>query len=81
MPGSPKEEPEFKFSLGDKVKDKITGFSGVIMRRIPRANNCNTYGLWSLRLRDDGPEDPQNFEEPFLELIEEKTVRPGRSIH
>ncbi len=36
---------EFKFTLGIKAKDKITGFEGIIIGRGDYLTGCNTYGL------------------------------------
>jgi hypothetical protein len=36
---------KFKFPLGIKAKDKITGFEGIILGRGDYLTGCNTYGL------------------------------------
>lgn len=37
----------FKFQIGETVKDVVTGFKGVIMSRIQYMTGCNQYGLFS----------------------------------
>lgn len=44
---------EFKFDLGDEVKDKVTGFTGVIMCRSQYYTGCNRYSLQSQTLVKD----------------------------
>jgi len=44
---------EFKFELGQKVEDKITGFSGIIMGRAQYLTQCNCYGILNQKLKDD----------------------------
>jgi len=45
----------FKFDLGSKVKDTLTGFSGIVMARseymLPEQR---TYGIMPLDLKDGG---------------------------
>lgn len=74
-----KKEPEFKFNLGDKVKDSITGFTGVITLRSQWLNNCNTYGVQPTELKDGAPQERQHFDEPQLIVVEEKVSKESRS--
>lgn len=76
--GSKKKEPNFKFELGDKAKDSITGFEGVIMYRCQWLHNCNTYGVKSQVLHDGEPIDVKTFDEPQLKLTEPKAVPASR---
>lgn len=74
-----KEKPEFKFDLGDRAKDIITGFSGVVVSRSQWLNNCNTYGLQPEKLKDGIPQERQHFDEPQIELVTEKVVNGSRA--
>ena len=65
---------EFNFNLGDKVKDKITGFEGIVTGRHQWVNNCNTYSVQPQILKDDAPQDACNFDESQLDLVEEKKI-------
>lgn len=67
--------PEFKFNLGDEVKDTITGFPGVVICRSQWLNNCNTYTVQSKKLKDGAPQTGQAFDEPQLTLLKEKQVK------
>lgn len=65
---------EFKFNLGDEVKDEITGFKGIVICRSQWINNCNTYSVQSKSLKDGIPQKSQYFDEPQLELLKAKQV-------
>ena len=44
----------FKFELGDGVKDVITGFTGIVESRTQYITGCNVYGLNSRKLDQSG---------------------------
>lgn len=71
-------ETNFKFNLGDKVKDTITGFEGVVTVRSQWLNMCNTYGVQPTKLKDSIPQQRQSFDQPQLELVEEKVVESSQ---
>ena len=73
-----KKEPEFIFNLGDKVKDAITGFTGIVTLRSQWLNNCNTYGVQPMELKDGAPQERQGFDEPQLEIVIEEVVKESR---
>jgi len=68
------EPIDFKFNLGDILKDRITGFEGVVICRAQWLANCNTYGLQSQKLKEAKPLERQHFDEPNLEPV-------GRNIY
>lgn len=45
---------DFKFELGIKVKDIITGFPGVIMGRADYLTGCNQYAVSPTDLNKEG---------------------------
>jgi len=45
---------EFKFELGEVLKDTITGLRGVVMGRTQYITGCNHYGLLVRKLNKDG---------------------------
>jgi len=70
---------DFKFNLGSILKDKITGFQGVVTSRTEWLNACNVYGLQSMKLKEDGTVgERQHFDQPQLELIEDGVFAPTR---
>lgn len=44
----------FKFRLGDQVRDRVTGFEGVVTSRTDYLNGCVRYGVSPRKLKDDG---------------------------
>lgn len=63
---------KFKYKLGAKAQDTITGFEGVITRRTQWLNNCNTYGLQPKGMKEDGSvKETAQFDEPALILLQE----------
>lgn len=53
----------FKIPLGKKAKDKITGFTGIIIGRIQYLTGCNQYGLCPSVGKDGKTGDTQWFDE------------------
>ena len=50
-------------NLGDKVKDTISGFTGIAVSRITYLQGCNRVGVQSPVKKNAKPEDPQYFDE------------------
>ena len=61
----------FKYELGSRAKDKITGLQGILVARNQHLHNCNTYGIKPEKLHDGKPMDCQWFDEPQIEIIKE----------
>ena len=59
----------FKFNLGAKVKDKITGYEGVVRTRVDYLTGCNKYGVQSTVLESGKPAKWQYFDEDELKLV------------
>lgn len=66
---------KFKFELGETLKDKITGFKGVVMARAEYFTGCIHYGLCSQSLHDGKPIDWEWIDESQL-----VKVRGAKSI-
>ena len=57
----------FKFELGERVKDVITGMSGVIMGRSNFITGCDQYAISPTKLTKDGKRpDWEYFDENRL---------------
>lgn len=80
--------PGFKFNLGATVKDRISGFEGIVICRTEWLNNCSVYGVQPAGLRDGKIPEREHFDEPQLVLVdstpiyerekkEEKKTKPG----
>lgn len=56
--------------LGDRVKDKITGFEGIVVARVEHLYGCIRCSVQPEKLNKDGkPIENQYFDEPQLDLI------------
>jgi len=73
-----KKKDNFKFNLGDKAKDIITGFEGIIVARTQWLNNCNVYRVQPQELKDGKRLDADHFDEPQLEIVKEKVHKESR---
>jgi len=60
--------------LGDKVKDVIAGFEGVVVSYTKYLHNSDTVGVRSQELKDGMPQDLVWFDTPQCEVIQEKAV-------
>jgi len=61
---------QFKFALLSKVKDTVTGFSGVVMAATNYLTGCDRYSVQPTELKDGRPQDPYAIEEWRLELVD-----------
>lgn len=74
----------FKHKLGIEVKDKISGFSGIITARIEHITGCNAYWVAPTKLGTDGKKfESESFDEERLEVIGSgiapKEVQPAKA--
>jgi hypothetical protein len=65
---------DFKFENGDKLRDKPSGFEGIVMVRAEYSTGCVHYGLLSQTLKDGAPMDWHWIDQSRLELVAEKAV-------
>lgn len=75
-------EKSFKYEIGSTVKDKVTGFKGVVMGQSHYFTGCDHYGLLSSKLgKDSKPMEWEWFDETRLVLVKGiKKVKPtGRA--
>ncbi len=65
-------EFKFEFGLGNKLRDKITGFVGHVMARTNYITGCDRYSLISLNKEEsikDNSESWTNFDANRLEFV------------
>jgi len=62
----------FKFQNGDQVKDKITGFSGIITGRGDYLTGCNQYAIQPPAKEDGTLPDAHWFDEDRVEKLKKK---------
>ena len=60
----------FKFGLGSKVRNAITGYTGIVVQRTDYLSGYKRYGIQSQELYDGKPLEPEYFDEEQLKIIE-----------
>ena len=66
----------FKFELGMEVKDKITGYSGIIMSRIQYLTGCVQYEIQNPNLTKEGQvREWLRFDEDALVKIRKAPIK------
>lgn len=66
---------KYKFSNGDKVSDKVTGFTGVITGAATYLTGCNQY-LITAKVKDEFSEAKSNwFDEGRINIIIPKELK------
>jgi hypothetical protein len=65
--------PEARFELGQRVKDKITGFKGIATSRTEHLNRCWSYDVQAEKLRKDSKATGafETFQSNRLELVDD----------
>lgn len=61
----------FLHTLGDRARDKITGFEGVLTSRAEFLTGCNRYCVQPTELKDGKPIDGIYFDEAQIEIVGE----------
>jgi len=70
---------DFKFELGDVVKDVVTGFEGVIRGRADYLTGCDRFAVQSLTIKENSkPEEWVWFDEN--EIVLAKKDKTSKSI-
>jgi hypothetical protein len=65
----------FQHQLGDRVKDKVTGYEGIIIARSEHLNGCIRYGVQRQELSKEGkPQEAEWFDEKQLVVTKAKKV-------
>jgi hypothetical protein len=65
----------FKLELGTRVKDKVTGYTGIVIGRTEWLYGCRRYTVQSQEMKDGKPVDGMGFDEDALEIIEVAAVK------
>jgi hypothetical protein len=63
-------------NLGDKVKDVVTGLTGIAVSKTHYLQGCARIAVQPQELKDGKPVEPSWFDEPQLEVIEVGAVKP-----
>ena len=63
--------------LGSRVKDKITGFTGIMVATTTHLNGCNRVGVQPIKLKDGIPQDPVWLDEMDVEVVKKNEKVKG----
>lgn len=67
-----------KIQLGDKVKDTITGFTGIVIGRTTWLHGCDRLVVQPEGLTKDGKIfENSSFDEPQLVVLKAKKIKEG----
>jgi hypothetical protein len=67
-------EVAYRFKLGDKVRDVVTGYEGIATAVTEWLNKCVRYAVTSQDLHEGKPIEAKWFDEEQLEVVEEKSI-------
>lgn len=60
--------------IGDIARDKVTGYSGVVIGHTKWLNGCDRIGIRSKKLKDGKPQGAEWFDEMEIEVLEKNVV-------
>lgn len=72
-----------RITLGDRVKDTITGFEGIVIGISSWLNGCRTIGIKPEKLHEGKPIESVWFDEPRIKTIKERVsevVPPNEGV-
>ncbi len=70
-----KDMIKHKIKLGQKVKDKISGFEGIAIVRVTALNGCIQYAVKPMYLDKDGKiPQSESIDQQQLKIIDEKSI-------
>lgn len=69
------DQPMFQFSLLDEVRDRVTGFKGVITGRTEWAYGCRRYSVQPRGLKNGHPVEAMGFDEMALVRVKRAPKR------
>jgi len=65
-------------NLGDKVKDSVSGFTGIAICRHVYLNGCARITLQPLIKKNGELPEAENFDEPQLKVVKRRVVKEGK---
>lgn len=63
--------------VGDKVKDSVSGFTGIVIAEHTYLHGCTRFSVQPLVSKDGKMPDAISFDEPQLVLVSKKKVARG----
>ncbi len=68
--------PTKTIELGDQVKDKVSGFTGIAIGEIKWIYGCKRFVVQPKATKEGKLEDAVNFDEHSLEIVKKQAVKP-----
>jgi hypothetical protein len=70
---------EFKFEMGDTVKEKVSGFRGIIMAMYFYHTGCKHYGIAPMKLSKEGKLlEWENIDQERLILVKRSIMKKSK---
>lgn len=66
--------------LGDKVKDKVTGFVGIAVCKTTYLQGCDRVGVQGVVKKNEKPMAWVYIDEPQLKVLKRKEINEGKKI-
>ena len=66
-----------KINLGDKVKDKVTGFTGIVVCKHSYLNGCDRCTVQPPINKEKEMPLEESFDEPQLEVLKKSVIKVG----
>ncbi len=66
--------------LGDKVKDKVSGYVGIAVCRSSYLQGCDRISIQAIVKKNEKPLSWQSFDEPQLKVLKKCAVKQGNKI-
>lgn len=67
-------------SLGDKVKDTVTGYSGIAVVKCIYLQGCDRFGVQASVDKEGKKPEWEYFDEPQLKVLKKGVIKQGSRI-
>lgn len=71
---------KFGIELGVQARDKVTGYTGIVVGRTEWLYGCFRYTVQSQELKDGKPVEPMGFDEDALEVVGASIAEPIKAV-
>lgn len=68
----------FQHNLGDRVKDTVSGLTGILTSRSEHLYGCNRYWVQPQEVKDGKPVDGCWLDEAAIQIIDAQAITPTR---
>jgi len=66
--------------LGDKVKDMVSGFTGITVTKLSYLQGCDRFAVQAPVIKNEKPTDWQYFDETQLKVLKKGVVKEGNRV-